>query len=91
MCELCLDDLSRLAASLFPEIFPMLLLKKYENTYSIQKCKHAFVCLCLCVCAGGGKFSIMDDLTLQNSSLHICFANALECSDQCSGKANGWD
>lgn len=36
-------------------------------------------------------FSIMDDLTLQNSSLLIYFANALECSDQCSGKLSGWD
>lgn len=69
----------------------MLLFKKNENTYSLQKCENAFVCLHLHVCASGGKFSIMDDLTLQNSSLRICFVNALECSDQCSGKASGWD
>lgn len=38
-------------------------------------CLLTFVCLCW-----WWKFSIMDDLTLQNSSLRICFANALECS-----------
>lgn len=65
----------------------MLLLKKYENTYTIQKCDCVFGCLHLCVCSGGGNFSFMDDLMLQNSSLHMCFANALECSDQHSGRA----
>lgn len=69
----------------------MLLFKKYDNTYNIQKCKPSFVCLYLYVCAGGGKFSFMDDLMLQKSSLHIHFTNALECSDQCSGKVSCWD
>jgi len=69
----------------------MLLFKIYENTHSIQKCEHAFVCLHLCVSAGGGKFAIIDDLMLQNSSLRIYFPHALEFSDQCSGKVSGWD
>lgn len=55
--------------------------------YSKQKCECAFVYMHLCVCICGGKFSFTDDFALQNSFLHICFANA----SQRSGRVSDWD